>query len=104
MKINICNRIKELRRKHDFSQEEVAERLNMSQNAYSQIESGKTKLDIERLCQVAEFYKISLYILLDDLPPRNNKHSPGPNSFINNLLNIGPAHSIAKYLSGFKIR
>jgi transcriptional regulator with XRE-family HTH domain len=34
---HICRKIKELREKHRFHQEEVAERLNMSQNAYSEL-------------------------------------------------------------------
>ncbi len=54
---------------HGFCQEEVAERLNMSQNAYSQLESGKTKLDIERLEQMASLFKVSVHDLIDELPP-----------------------------------
>jgi transcriptional regulator with XRE-family HTH domain len=44
--------------------------LNMSQNAYSLLESGKTKLDIERLYQIAWLYEISIYELLGELPPQ----------------------------------
>ncbi len=67
---SICKKIKALRKKYNYSQEEVAEVLNMSQNTYSEFESGKTKLDIERLSQIAALYNISVSELL---PP--GKHS-----------------------------
>ena len=38
--------------------------LNMSQNAYSELESGKRRLDIEKLEQIAAHYKISLLQLV----------------------------------------
>jgi transcriptional regulator with XRE-family HTH domain len=77
LKIIICNKIKQLRKKHGYSQEEVAEMLNMGQNTYSQLESGKTKLDIERLHQIACLYKVSLNELLSELPtPHNLIHQP----------------------------
>jgi hypothetical protein len=47
----------------------------MSQNTYSLLETGKTKLDVERLILIAEFYKISVYDLLDISPPKEVKHS-----------------------------
>jgi transcriptional regulator with XRE-family HTH domain len=69
MKVTICERIKTLRKKHGYSQEKLAEMLNMGQNTYSDLESGKRKLDIERLFQIAQFYKISINRLLEDPPP-----------------------------------
>ena len=66
---HICERIRGLRQRHRYKQEEVAERLNMSQNAYSELESGKRKIDIERLYQIAELYKVSVNLLLQELPP-----------------------------------
>ncbi|MBP8114334.1 MAG: helix-turn-helix transcriptional regulator [Chitinophagaceae bacterium] len=65
----ILQKIKELRRKHSYSQQEVAELLNMGQNTYSDMESGKTKLDIERLYQIAGLYKVHLNVFLG-APPR----------------------------------
>ncbi|MBI5856757.1 MAG: helix-turn-helix transcriptional regulator [Sphingobacteriales bacterium] len=66
---DICERMKSLRGRNGYIQDEVAERLNMSQNAYSELESGKRKLDIERLFQIAEIYSISVNSLLHGLPP-----------------------------------
>jgi transcriptional regulator with XRE-family HTH domain len=41
----------------------------MSQNAYSEMETGKTKIDIKKVFQLAEFYKIEPYDILST-PPR----------------------------------
>jgi transcriptional regulator with XRE-family HTH domain len=70
LKTDICRKIKELRKKHGYSQEDVAIGLNMEQNTYSRMERGETKLDIERLQQIASFYKISVHDLIDELPPQ----------------------------------
>ncbi len=54
------NKIKELRVKNNFSQEEMAEALHISQNAYSLIESGKTRLvDEERIQIISEKFGVS---------------------------------------------
>ena len=37
------NKIKELRKKNNLTQEQMAEALHISQNAYSLIETGKTR-------------------------------------------------------------
>ena len=60
LKIVICGKIKQLRNQHSYSQEDVAIVLNMGQTTYSQLESGKTKIDIERLYQIAHLYKIHI--------------------------------------------
>jgi transcriptional regulator with XRE-family HTH domain len=54
------NKIKELRLKNHFSQDEMAETLHISQNAYSLIENGKTRLvDMERINLIAEKFGIN---------------------------------------------
>ncbi len=75
---HICERLKSLRERNGYSQQDVAEALNMSQNAYSLLETGKTKLDVDRLYLIAEFYKISIIELLDP-PPRHHKSKKGVN-------------------------
>ncbi|HRX94830.1 MAG TPA: helix-turn-helix transcriptional regulator [Chitinophagaceae bacterium] len=62
-------KLKQLRKKHRLNQTDVAAALNMSQNAYSLLESGKTKMDIDRLTEIAKFYKMSIYDIVEDLPP-----------------------------------
>jgi transcriptional regulator with XRE-family HTH domain len=52
-------RIKELRVKNNYTQEQMAEALHISQNAYSLIENGKTKLlDEERINIIAKKFGV----------------------------------------------
>lgn len=54
------NKIKELRLKNHFTQDEMAEELHISQNAYSLIETGKTKLvDEERINIISQKLGVS---------------------------------------------
>lgn len=68
MKIN--EKIKQLRLLGRFSQADIAKKLFISQRAYCDIENGKTKLDIERLEQIAKLYDIDV---LDIIASTKNK-------------------------------
>lgn len=47
--MSIGSKIRALRILKGFTQEAFAERLGLSQNSYSKIELGKTRLNLERL-------------------------------------------------------
>lgn len=49
-----------------YSQEYMANRLGISQNAYSKIERDETKLTLERLYDITEILEISVYKLLPE--------------------------------------
>lgn len=54
MNTQVGNKIRRLRENKGFSQEEMAERLNISRSAYGRIETGETNTwvnHIEKLCQ-----------------------------------------------------
>ena len=55
-----ASRIKILREIHNYTQEYVANTLGISQNTYSLLEKGETKLTIERLEQLANLYNLDL--------------------------------------------
>lgn len=62
------NFIKTLRLNHTLTQNEMAEVLHISQNAYSLIESGKTRLiDLERIKIMAEKFNLSSQKLIEGL-------------------------------------
>ena len=57
-------RLKELRKQHHLSQEELANILHCSQRAYSHWENGVRHLPIDMLIALAQYYHISTdYIL-----------------------------------------
>jgi transcriptional regulator with XRE-family HTH domain len=57
-----------LRRKMEYSQEYMAFMLNISQNAYSRLENGKTPLTVSRLFEICTLLKISPGELLEADP------------------------------------
>jgi transcriptional regulator, cro/CI family len=53
-------RLKELRLQHGFSQEELAEKIGIKRNSYSDWENGKCKPNYEKLKKIADFFGVSL--------------------------------------------
>ncbi|MEP6465729.1 MAG: helix-turn-helix transcriptional regulator [Parafilimonas sp.] len=64
----IGNKIKILREFRNYSQEYMADKLGISQNAYSRIELNKSKLTTDAAEKIAEL----LQIPLDDLLSKDN--------------------------------
>lgn len=56
--------IKRLRKEKGYSQEYVAEKLGLSQNAYSKIELGYSGISIKKLFQFAELLETTPQYLL----------------------------------------
>ena len=61
MENNSIELLRSLRREKNYSQEYVAEKLGISQKAYSEIESGKTTLKHELIGVLAEILNISAH-------------------------------------------
>ncbi|XXQ68164.1 helix-turn-helix domain-containing protein [Neisseriaceae bacterium B1] len=62
MKIN--EKIKLLRENHHWSQEKLAQKLNMSKNGYAKIERGETRPSLQRLEQIATVLDMDICELL----------------------------------------
>ena len=60
----IAAKIRTKREKKNYTQEYLAYKLSISQNAYSKIELGYTKITLERLFQIAEILEIDVISLL----------------------------------------
>lgn len=54
-----------IREDRDIRQKTVAQYLNVSQNTYSQYETGVISLTAEVLIKLADYYKVSVDYLLD---------------------------------------
>lgn len=63
----LAQRLKELRKEHNLTQQEVADKINISRPAYSQYEIGKKEPRLYTLIAIADFYKISVDYLLGRL-------------------------------------
>jgi transcriptional regulator with XRE-family HTH domain len=60
----IASKIRLLREVHNYTQEYVANILDISQNTYSSIERGETKLTLVRLEKLANIYRMDLVDLI----------------------------------------
>lgn len=55
----------ELRKNENLTQDELAKKFNLSQKTYANYENEKTQPTIETLCQIADYYGISLDYLCE---------------------------------------
>lgn len=53
-------RIREIREEHCLTQQQIADILHISQRTYSDYESGKTRIPVESLLILAQYYDISV--------------------------------------------
>ncbi len=54
------DRIRGLREDRDISQTTIAEELHVAQTTYSDYESGKIRIPVETLIQLAEYYDVDM--------------------------------------------
>lgn len=57
--------LREIREDRDVKQKEIAKYLNVSQNTYSQYETGVISLTADILLKLADYYGVSIDYLLD---------------------------------------
>ncbi len=68
----VFKNIRNIREDRDIKQKDVAKYLNVSQNTYSQYETGVISLTAEVLIKLSDYYGVSIDFLLDrtDNPKR----------------------------------
>ncbi len=57
--------LKSIREDRDLKQKDLAQILNVSQNTYSQYETGTISITAETLIKLANFYNVSIDYLVD---------------------------------------
>ena len=60
----VASNIRKIREYKNYTQEYLAAKLDISQNAYSKIELGYSKISLERLFQISEVLEINSVKLL----------------------------------------
>ena len=61
----IVSNIRKIREFRNYTQEYLAAKLHISQNAYSKIELGYSSITLVRLIQIAEILEVELVDLVD---------------------------------------
>lgn len=59
------NNIRSIREDNDVTQQQMADFLNISQNTYSQYETGKIEWTAGTLIKIADYFDVSVDYLLD---------------------------------------
>src|SRR5690606_19117656 len=77
-----------LRKQRKLRDEDMAERLGISQSTYSRLEKGEIKLDVERLHKIAEVLEVPVEDLLNPEPVVFHAHDNkgGSNGWYNQQL------------------
>ena len=57
--------LKAMRAEHCKTQDDVARALNLSRSHYTALEGGRSLLNVDHLCSLAEFYRQSVSEFLD---------------------------------------
>ena len=62
--MSVNDKIRTIRETRNWSQEDMAEKMNMSKNGYAKIERGETKLNLHKLEQIANIFNIDVLELI----------------------------------------
>lgn len=71
----VYKNIKAIREDNDLTQSHMAKLLNVSQNTYSQYETGKIEWTASSLVKIADYFDISVDYLLDRTNQRKVKYA-----------------------------
>ena len=88
----IIKKIAEIRTRKGFSYENMAHDLELSTSAYRKIETGETKLTVERLVDISKILETPLNDLLDtdsqkNFNQENKDNAQGFQGFNDNIFN-----------------
>ena len=72
--------LKKLRKENGLTQQQVADYLHLDRSSYAYYESGRTKINIDILIRLAQFFQISLAMLVgEELPAQQLENTPEDN-------------------------
>src|SRR5690554_6247909 len=87
--MKVGEKLKILRKLKDYTQEDIAEKLNIERRTYANLENNVTKMDIDRMKQIAKIYGLELEELLNF-----NEDKAFTNCFNNNINGFFSAEKV----------
>ena len=72
--MNLNQKISQLRNDNNWSQEELAEKLNVSRQSVSKWESGQAKPDLDKIIALSNIFDVSTDYLLKDIMKKKAIH------------------------------
>lgn len=98
--MNENEKIKEIRKSLNITQQEMADSIGVSKQYFSKVENGLTQLSKEKITKLCNCYGVSLDWLLSDKGGMFIKE----NEIINNLTsNVDSIHGVSVILGAFSI-
>ena len=89
------NRLKELRKNKQLTQEEIAQILNTQQRTYSGYEIGRSEPNIDTLIKLANFYNVTIdYLIGRDYANDIGYLSDAERELLNNFKQLKPLNQI----------
>lgn len=88
--MNIAENIKRLRKQHNLSQEQLAEKLNVSRQSVSKWESGLAYPEMDKVLQICKMFNVNIDDLFNQDIKEVNKDKQGKNlinKYIDDFLN-----------------
>ena len=80
--MKLAEKIMKHRKKKGWSQEELAEHLNISRQSVSKWQSGASVPDLDKILRLSEIFKVSTdYLLKDEIEEEENKEESEPQCF-----------------------
>ena len=74
--MNLSEHLEDLRKQHDLTQDQLAEKLTVTRQAISRWERGLAYPTVDNLKALAQLYQVSLDALLLDEPPESVEPAP----------------------------
>ena len=74
--MNLSEHLEDLRKQHDLTQDQLAEKLTVTRQAISRWERGLAYPTVDNLKALAQLYQVSLDTLLLDEPPESVEPAP----------------------------
>lgn len=103
---NIGVNIRRIREQKGFSQEYLADMLDISQASYARLESEETKITVERLSKIAEILEVSILDFFNNdrfvIHNQNYDNAYG-NAYVQNLT-IENKEATAKLIESYELR
>lgn len=107
------NKIRALRELNNWSQEEMAERMNISKSSYSRLERDESRLDLAKLEKLAAIFKIDiaelvtsegkgLVCLIGENSGNNSNYYGSPESVVAELEKVKLELEHAREVAGYK--
>lgn len=104
---NIGFNIRRIREQKGFSQEYLADRLDISQASYARLENEETKITVDRLLKIAEILETEIFDFFNTtksgIQTQNNYEGSYGNGYIQNLT-IENKDMMQKMIDLYEIR